>query len=194
MIHGVGLLKEFWGEAALTFNYTHNRTITKGRKDGKTPYEAWTGFKPKVSHLRAFRSPVFVHINIEKRRKLDPKSFCGIFGGYSLNRSGYRIWDGKNSRIIDSRNIKFLEEEITTKSVDYRRILEITKNQITRLGGRRKWRDVDDGALNEEIVWLNVEGRKIQSSTTLQEEETSLKNTNEDVVPTIENIEDPLLR
>ena len=38
-----------------------------------TPFEAWTGVKPNVSHLRSFACTVYAHIPIDERRKLDTK-------------------------------------------------------------------------------------------------------------------------
>ena len=73
MLHGSGLPKSLWGEAVLCFNHTRNRTPTRGLKGGITPFEAWTGIKPSVYHLRPFGCKVSVHIPDSKRKKLDPK-------------------------------------------------------------------------------------------------------------------------
>jgi hypothetical protein len=40
----------FWGEAVVTVVYILNRSPTKAL-NGMTPYEAWHGRKPAVSHL-----------------------------------------------------------------------------------------------------------------------------------------------
>jgi hypothetical protein len=42
--------------------------------EGKTPYEVWKGMKPNVSHIRVFRSTVFVHILKEERGSFDFKA------------------------------------------------------------------------------------------------------------------------
>lgn len=53
------LLKErnmpemLWGEAIRHSVYILNRSPTKAVV-GETPYEAWTGAKPKLSHIRVF--------------------------------------------------------------------------------------------------------------------------------------------
>ena len=50
----LGNLPSFlWGEAIHTAIHTLNRCITKA-VEGKTPYEAWTGKKPNISHFRIF--------------------------------------------------------------------------------------------------------------------------------------------
>ena len=44
------LPKKFWAEAVLTAVYLKNRSSSKCLGD-MTPYEAWYGCKPIVSHL-----------------------------------------------------------------------------------------------------------------------------------------------
>ena len=48
-----GMPAIYWGEAVMTAIHLLNRSSTKAL-DGKTPYEAWHGRKPVVSHLRVF--------------------------------------------------------------------------------------------------------------------------------------------
>jgi hypothetical protein len=48
-----GMSVVFWGEAVMTAVYMLNRSPTKAL-NGMTPYEAWHGRKPTVSHLRVF--------------------------------------------------------------------------------------------------------------------------------------------
>jgi len=43
-----------WAKAVATAVYVLNRTVIRQRVDGKTPFEAWFGFKPNVAHLRPF--------------------------------------------------------------------------------------------------------------------------------------------
>ena len=52
MLHRVGYPLELWGEAALTACYIANRLPTSALDSGMTPFEAWHGYKPDVSHLR----------------------------------------------------------------------------------------------------------------------------------------------
>ena len=57
-----------------------------------TPYEAWHGRKPAVSHLRVFGCLAFAkelgHIG-----KLDDRSTPGVFIGYAEGSKAYRILD-----------------------------------------------------------------------------------------------------
>ena len=112
MLHGSGMSRGFWGEAVLCFNYTRNRTLVKGVAGDVTPYEAWTGHKPSVVHLRSFGSQVMIHVPDRRRKKLDPKATLGTFLGYALNRAGYRIWDGEKCTVVESRDVQFLNEDL----------------------------------------------------------------------------------
>lgn len=103
-----GLGKEFWGEAMHVANYLRNRSPAAGLST--TPYEAFTGAKPDVSHLRVFGCPVWVKVPDQHRKKLDPKGVKGIFVGYEPGTKGYRIWlPTAPNRITISRDVLFDE-------------------------------------------------------------------------------------
>ena len=74
MLHGANLDYRFWAEAVSTASYLHERSLTSSIPN-MTPYEAWYGHKPHVSHLRVFGCAAYAHIPKADRRKLDPKSF-----------------------------------------------------------------------------------------------------------------------
>ena len=61
MLSDAKLPHKFWGEALSTAAYLRNRSPTKAVK-GMTPYEAWTGEKPLVDHLRAFGCQAYAQI------------------------------------------------------------------------------------------------------------------------------------
>ena len=119
MLQSSGMPKGFWGEAALCFNHTHNRSPTTSLKNDVTPLEAWSGVKPSVYHLRAFGCKVSVHIPEQKRKKLDPKSYPGIFLGYSLEKKGYRVWNNQRIAVEDSRDVIFYEEFLRKRNLDH---------------------------------------------------------------------------
>lgn len=102
-----GMPAVFWGEAVLTAVYILNRSPTKAL-DGRTPYEAWHGRKPAVSHLRVFGCLAFAkelgHIG-----KLDDRSTPGVFIGYAEGSKAYRILDPKTQRVRTARDVVFNE-------------------------------------------------------------------------------------
>ncbi|XP_040383424.1 uncharacterized protein LOC102705680 [Oryza brachyantha] len=91
--------------------YILNRSPAKAL-DGRTPYEAWHGRKPAVSHLRVFSCLAFTkqlgHIG-----KLDDRSTLGVFIGYAKGLKAYRILDPETPY-----------ENLIRKSLDSRRNYE----------------------------------------------------------------------
>ena len=71
MIHDQGLSMYLWAEACSIAVYVSNQSPHKKMKD-MTPEEAYTSVKPKVSHLRIFGCPFYIHVPKEKRTKLEP--------------------------------------------------------------------------------------------------------------------------
>ena len=92
MIHDHGLPMFLWAKASNTSMYLQNMTPHKALED-MAPKEAFTGVKPKVSHLRIFGSPVYVHIPSKKRTTLEPTLERRIFVGYSETSKAYRIYN-----------------------------------------------------------------------------------------------------
>ena len=117
MLHHGKLPLCLWAEAVSTAVYLRNRSPTSSFK-GVTPYERWYGLKPDVEHLRIFGCSVMVHIPGEKRRKLDKKSFKGIFVGYPENSKGYKIYDPEKRSMLRSRDVMFYENSYGSKPLN----------------------------------------------------------------------------
>ena len=92
MLQEYGMNHEFWAEAVNTAVYLKNRSPTQALSNS-TPFEAWSGKKPNVAHLRPFGCKAYAHIPIQKRRKLDSKTIEGIFVGYCGHSKAYRVYD-----------------------------------------------------------------------------------------------------
>ena len=111
------LPKQFWAEALSTAVYLRNRSPTKA-VTGMTPFEAWTGEKPSVDHLRTFGCTAYAK---DERKKLDSKARKYILLGYGNETKGYRLYDPIQSRVIHSRDVLFNE---FTRGVEKERIEE----------------------------------------------------------------------
>jgi hypothetical protein len=48
--------------------------------------------KPEVSHFHIFGCPIYIHVLIEKRTKLNPSSRKGLFVGYSETSKAYKVY------------------------------------------------------------------------------------------------------
>ena len=108
LLHENSLPKFLWAEAINTVVYLLNRLPTRAVK-GKTPFEAWHGFRPSVKHLRVFGSLVYSHVPAEKRGKLDEKAQLGILVGYGIESKGYRVLCLDKMQILVSRDV-FISE------------------------------------------------------------------------------------
>ena len=60
--------------------------------------EVWTGKELKYTHLRTFGCTSYVHVDPEKRDKLDTKAVKCYFISYGYNLFCYRIWDEKEQK------------------------------------------------------------------------------------------------
>jgi len=88
--------------------YVNGHLCTKALT-GKTPYEAWHGRKPDVSHLRKFGSPVYVLLQGQKTPpKLLPRSKQQIFVGYDDRSKSIKYYNLDTRKVLTSRNYKFL--------------------------------------------------------------------------------------
>jgi hypothetical protein len=103
MLIELGLPDEMWAEAVVTVNYVRNRTPVSAH--GKTPWEAFYGKKPDVSHMRVFKARAFMHVPGALRHKLKPVSEKGWFIGYEANANAYRILRERDNRVIVSRDV-----------------------------------------------------------------------------------------
>ena len=108
MIKGKHLPDMFWMEALMCANYVLNRCPTKALKV-ITPYEAWNGHKPMVSHMRVFGCLAYALVPSQQRHKLDDKAKKCIFVGYSAESKGYRLYYPLMNTIIVSRDVVFIE-------------------------------------------------------------------------------------
>jgi hypothetical protein len=62
--------------------YLQNRSPHRILED-KTPEESFIGKRPEIGHLMIFCCPVYIHIPVEKRTKLQPSGERGILVRYS---------------------------------------------------------------------------------------------------------------
>ena len=107
----------FWPHAVETAVYLANRSPTSTLRD-KTPFEAWTGEKPNIKHLRTFGELGYVHIPPETRRKWTKKSRPCRFLGYTSRSRNYKMWDPDRRMVVVSPNVDFGELSTTHSSTD----------------------------------------------------------------------------
>jgi hypothetical protein len=60
-----------WEEACNTTLYVQIKSPHRILED-KTPDEVFLGVTPKIGHLRIFGYPIYIHVPMEKRKKMEP--------------------------------------------------------------------------------------------------------------------------
>jgi hypothetical protein len=110
-----GLPLEYWAEAARTACYLRNRSPSSALEGFKTPYQAFTGKKPNLSHIRTFGCIAYVQELPKNRTKLENKATTCILLGYSAISKAYRLQELNSKRILESRNVVF-DENLTLKN------------------------------------------------------------------------------
>ena len=91
--------------------YLRNRSLTNS-VDRSTPYEAWSGRKPAVNHLKVFGCVTYAHIPKEERRKLDVKAKRCVLLGNGTTVKGYRLYCPQDKKVFYSRDVKFDESKV----------------------------------------------------------------------------------
>jgi len=76
----------------------------------RIPEESWTGKEVNLNYLLTFDCISRIHVDLDHRSKLDPKSKRCIFIGYGTSEYGYRFWDPKNRKILRHKDVVFNEK------------------------------------------------------------------------------------
>lgn len=97
-----------WAELVNTSVNILNRTGKSSIKNA-SPYELWTGKKPRIKHMRIIGSTCYAHIPKQKRRKMDNKARKAYLIGYDSDER-YRLWIQATNSIICSRDVTFNEK------------------------------------------------------------------------------------
>jgi hypothetical protein len=96
-----------WDELAMTASYLSARTPS--RPIGRSPFEAWHGVKPDLSHLREIGCKAFVLILDRNNPKIYSRSFECILIGYSSDSKAYRLYHRPSHKVVQSFHVKFVE-------------------------------------------------------------------------------------
>ncbi|GJS85609.1 retrovirus-related pol polyprotein from transposon TNT 1-94 [Tanacetum coccineum] len=97
-----------WAEAVATACYTQNRSLIHTLHN-KTPYELVHDKKPDLTFFRVFGALCYPTNDSEDLGKLQPTTDIGIFVGYAPSRKGYRIYNKRTRRIMETIHVQFDE-------------------------------------------------------------------------------------
>ncbi|GKA20316.1 retrovirus-related pol polyprotein from transposon TNT 1-94 [Tanacetum coccineum] len=115
MLNEQSLPQNFWCNTVDTSTYILNRILIRAIL-GKTPYELLRGRKPTLDYFRVFGSKCFILNNKDYLTKFDPKSYEGIFLGYSQNSKAYIILNKHTRKVKESLNVTFDETPPPSKT------------------------------------------------------------------------------
>nr|GEU74473.1 hypothetical protein [Tanacetum cinerariifolium] len=90
-----------WVEAVATACYTQNRSLIYTRHH-RTPYELVHNKKHDLTFFKVFGAICYPTNDNEDLGKLQPTADIGIFVGYAPSRKGYRIYNKRTRRIMET--------------------------------------------------------------------------------------------
>ncbi|GAA5855277.1 hypothetical protein JCM9279_001930 [Rhodotorula babjevae] len=108
MLHDTRLPKSMWSYALSVATYVSNRTVHPRLR--MTAYEAFTGRRPTVGHLRPFGCTAYVHIDKLLRSKLDDLAVKGVLVGYSGDYN-YVVQLADSGKLVTTRHASFGRRE-----------------------------------------------------------------------------------
>nr|GEW80739.1 retrovirus-related Pol polyprotein from transposon TNT 1-94 [Tanacetum cinerariifolium] len=97
-----------WTKAIDTAFFTQNRPIVHTRYK-KTPYELIRRRKPNVQYFYVFGSLCYPTNDRDDLGKIKPKADIGIFVVYSESSRGFRIYNLRTKKIMETIHVKFNE-------------------------------------------------------------------------------------
>jgi hypothetical protein len=80
-----------WEKACNAMVYVQNSSPHRILGDNNFE-EAFTGVKLETRNLRIFCFPVYIHVTMEKKMKLEPSVEKDIFVGYNETSKDYKIF------------------------------------------------------------------------------------------------------
>jgi hypothetical protein len=83
-----------------------------------TPKESFIGKKPDVSHFKIFGSSVYVHVNKDARKKMEPTTEVWIFVGYTETPHNYHVYFPNSKMTVMRGDIKFDEGKAMRLSLE----------------------------------------------------------------------------
>ncbi|GKA05298.1 retrovirus-related pol polyprotein from transposon TNT 1-94 [Tanacetum coccineum] len=104
MLNEQSLPQKFWFNAVDTSTYILNRILIRAIL-GKTPYELLRRRKPTLDYFRVFGSKCFILNTRDYLTNFDPKSYEGVFLGYSQNSKAYIFLNKHTRKIEETLNV-----------------------------------------------------------------------------------------
>ena len=115
MLSSSKLPKSLWTKNLKMAAYILNRVQTKAIPN--TPFKFSKCWKLSLHHIHVCGCPYEVRVYNPQEKKLDLRTISGYFIGYAKRSKGYRFYClSHNTKIMESRNSKFLKNELISGS------------------------------------------------------------------------------
>nr|GEW17297.1 retrovirus-related Pol polyprotein from transposon TNT 1-94 [Tanacetum cinerariifolium] len=154
MLNEQSLPQKFCCNAVDTSTYILNQILIRDIL-GKTPYEILRGRKPTLDYFRVFGRKCFILNTRDYLTKFDPKSYEGIFLGYSQNSKAYIILNKHTRKVKELLNVTFDETPPPSKTsplVDY----DLDEDEAIKISKKKNLEnDIKDETLEIDRI-LNI--------------------------------------
>nr|GEX41464.1 retrovirus-related Pol polyprotein from transposon TNT 1-94 [Tanacetum cinerariifolium] len=114
MLNEQSISQKFWCNAVDTSTYILKRILIRPILE-KTPYKIFRGRKLSLEYFKVFGSKCFILNTKDYLTKFDPKSYDGVFLGYSQNSKAYVVLNKHTMKFEESLNVTFDESPPPTK-------------------------------------------------------------------------------
>ncbi|RVW79242.1 Retrovirus-related Pol polyprotein from transposon TNT 1-94 [Vitis vinifera] len=123
----LGPFAKFLQEHGIVAQYTMSGSPDQNgvaERRNRTLLDMVRSWKPSLRHIRVWGCSSEVRIYNPQEKKLDPRTISGYFIGYAEKSKGYRFYcPSYSTRIVESRNAKFLEYDLVSESDQFRNIV-----------------------------------------------------------------------
>lgn len=101
-----------WAEAISPFSYIWNRLYSNAcQREGEAPYEALSGIKPDLVHIKEFGSRDFDRIPKQScREKFGKQARLGSMVGYASGNA-YKVYVPETKRIIVIKYLQMVKSQ-----------------------------------------------------------------------------------
>ena len=104
MLDESGTPATFWGEDAFAVVTILNKTNVRVNST-QTPHELWYGKTPMVKYFKKFRSKCYIKRTDENLGKFEPRADEGILLGYFPQSKGYKCYNKRLGKIVESIDV-----------------------------------------------------------------------------------------
>lgn len=138
-----------WGEDIRHSVYILNRLPRAVSR--VTPYDAWSGLKPDIVHVRVFGCIAHMKIPSVHMKKLDDRSKVVINLGKEPGTKAYRLYDPENKIVHVSRDVVF-EEKKAWNWKKFEEIGDVPMRTFTVITGYAEEQEENTGGENSPML------------------------------------------